>query len=102
MLLCAAAAQVAIVLLEYVAEEGDAQHRIRRDPRHGVGGAEGVEGHGRCIGADGAAGKQPRQHQTHGDTRHQLRPMPCTQLRTTKTKPRNRYMEKSTYSSELP
>ena len=69
MLLCAATAQVAIVLLEYVAEEGDAQHRIRRDPRHGVGGAEGVEGHGRCIGADGAAGKQPRQHQTHGDTR---------------------------------
>ena len=64
--------QVPVVALDDVAEEGDAQHRIRRDPRHGVSGAEGVEGHGRCIGADGAAGKQPRQHQTHGDTRHQL------------------------------
>lgn len=85
-----------------VPEEGDGQNDVGGDPGHGVRRAQGVKRQRICLGADDASGHGGGKGQAHGDPGHQLRrtgpstnrdrPMPWTQLRTTKMKPRNRYM----------
>ena len=58
--------------MHHILEERHQQHQTRRQPRQRIGGAQGVEGQLRGLGADHAAGQQGREGQADGHTGDQL------------------------------
>ena len=67
-----AAIEILVIPVHHILEERHQQHQIRRQPRRRIGGAQGVEGQLRGLGADHAAGQQGREGQADGHTGDQL------------------------------